>query len=199
MHEDDSTLNKLLVKDLDTGFSALVRAYGQRLYSYAFYKVGSQSPAEEIVQKTFSNAYKALKRTSAEEILSMKLGPWLMKIVHNLFLNYQRDEKHQRFFISLDLPEGRTRAEEMEVCRYPSPEAEVESKETLDELYACIRQLPDHFRIVVALYYIGNLSYSDIAKSIGQPLNTVKSNGQRGLRKLREIVIQKNSIDEKWR
>ena len=44
-----------------------------------------------------------------------------------------------------------------------------------DRIYAAIKELPEHFKTVIILRDIQELSYDDISNIVGVPLGTVKS------------------------
>jgi RNA polymerase sigma factor (sigma-70 family) len=64
----------------------------------------------------------------------------------------------------------------------------ISSTPVLDETWNVIRSLPVKLRIVVVLRYYEDLSLSEIAVLLGQPLGTVKSNLHRAIRKLEELL-----------
>jgi RNA polymerase sigma-70 factor (ECF subfamily) len=184
--ERDEELKTLLASDLPMYFELLMIAYEKKLIKFVGLNY-DRCYAEDIVQETFINVYKALMKRSAEEIVAMNIRSWLYTIVRNCALNHcQRYVKPPS--ISIDLQEGQDLLEETENGRYLSPDQEAEQKETYEELYLSIRCLPDHLRLPVMLHYIFELEYQEVAEVLQQPVNTVKSNGRRGLNKLRKMI-----------
>src|SRR5258706_15317781 len=57
--EQDETLRERLAEDLDVAFEDLVRAYQDRLFSFALRLTSRREDAEEIAQDAFVRAYRA--------------------------------------------------------------------------------------------------------------------------------------------
>ena len=182
----DERLKELLAENLFERFELLVLVYQNQLITYVC-SIYDRRYAEDIVQETFINAYKALSKSSTEKILALRLRSWLFTIAHNLALNHRRKYKNITL-ISTDLPEGRDLLEKAESGQHPSPQANVEQRESCDELYRAIQQLPELQKTIVSMHYIAGLDYKQIAKIVHRPLNTAKSYGLRGLEKLQEIM-----------
>ncbi|MBI5863703.1 MAG: hypothetical protein HZB38_04190, partial [Planctomycetes bacterium] len=68
-------------------FDALVERYQKRATSVSYRLVGNIHDALEVVQDAFVRAYRSIE--SLEE--PARFGPWLLKIVTNLSLNFRRD------------------------------------------------------------------------------------------------------------
>lgn len=180
MDSGEQELKRRLAIDLKGSFDLLVVAYQQKLYALVWYMIRNSEDAKDIVQDAFINAYKALSKMPPKAIKEMKLRPWLLKIAYNLSLNHISRTSQSA---SIDL------VDESKHFQHISPEADFEGKETKDELYICIMQLPDTLRIPVILHYILGISYKEIADDIlHQPFNTVKSHGRRGLEELRKAL-----------
>ena len=189
-HERDKELKALLASDLPTYFKLLMLTYYKKLITFVSLNY-NQHYAEDIVQEAFINAYNALAKSSAEQIVSMNIRPWLYTITRNLYLNHcTRYIKVPS--ISTDIQEGRDLLEKTESGQYAPPDKEVEAKETYNELHRCIKRLPDKFRLPVFLHYISELEYQEVAEVLQQPVNTVKSNGLRGLKKLRKMMREES-------
>lgn len=186
---DDQDLKMLLAANLDTSFELFVLAYQRKLYVLVWYMIHHRQDAEDIVQDTFIRAYRALASLSSDEMQALKLRSWLFKIAYNLSLNYiNRYAGFQSQLLSIDLPEGKDYFEGTALGQCPSPEVEIELREIRDNIYICVNQLSISLRIPILLHYITGLSYHEIAEVLHQPVNTVKSNGRRGLMKLQEML-----------
>ncbi len=190
----DHDLKALLAVDLNAYFDLLVLAYQQTLYALVFHIVRNRQDAEEVVQDAFIKAHRALSEKSSSEIQMLKLRPWLSTIAYHHALNYIRGLRSQS--VSIDLPEGREIFEATEGGQHLSPEVEIESKETCNELYASIERLPNAFRDTIILHYLAYLPYCEIAEILHQPLNTVKSRGLRGLKMLHEMLKEREHMKE---
>ena len=55
----------------------------------------------------------------------------------------------------------------------------------LDELACRVAALPARYREAVVLRHVQEMSYAEVAQTLGQPVGTVKANVHRGLKLLR--------------
>lgn len=190
---DSQELKRLLASDLQASFRLLVKCYQHILYNYVRYMLHHQQDAEDLVQEVFFRAYMALYTFSRAQWDELDLRPWLFTIARNLCLNHlNRVRSHQSKLISIDQPQGVEAVERMEFKHHPSPEGEMEDRETLEEVSKCIRRLAEKLRTPVILHYVIGLPYQEIAIILDQPENTVKSNGRRGFNAL--LAMMKEEV-----
>ena len=98
-------LNAALAQDLDGSFEGLVRAYQDRLYSFALRLTGRREDAEEVAQDAFVRAYRALKTYPAERVRALALKAWLYQITLNVARNRLRGKR--RVFVPIEAWEAR--------------------------------------------------------------------------------------------
>src|ERR1700674_503849 len=70
----EAELNDKLVEDLDQGFEAMVRDYGQRLFAFAYAMSGNAADAEEVAQDAFVRAHRALRGYDSERIRELQVN-----------------------------------------------------------------------------------------------------------------------------
>jgi len=191
MDQDEEDLLSLLATDLDHHFGQLVILYQQRLFSFALRLVGSPQDAEDIIQEAFLRSYHALKSYPVLKVRALRIRPWLYTITLNIFRNRQRKPEHQS--IPLDTSEGSPQLEiEDPSC---GPDEEAYWHETRRELEIQLATLSDRYRVAVTLYYFEDLSYSEIAELLNQPIGTVKAHVHRALRQLHKALdTQTNAV-----
>lgn len=184
MDQDDENLLSLLATDLDLHFSQLVVCYQQQVYSFALRLAGSPQDAEDIVQETFLRSYHALKSYPARKVRIVQLRQWLYTITLNIFRNRKRKSEYQ--FIPLDASEDGPLLE----IEDPSfgPDEEAYWHEWRRELEMHLATLSEHYRVAVTLYYFEDLSYTEIAELLNQPIGTVKAHVHRALRQLHRVL-----------
>ncbi len=142
-------------------YEELVQRYQGRIYSLCFRMVGEPNDAADIAQETFIRAYKSLKTFR----LDARFSPWIYKIAVNLCLNHRKSRAtHPEFALDESWPAANI-----------SPERQVEQRELREVLTEAVAELPPRYRAAVLLRYIHDLTYDDIAESLGVPLGTVKT------------------------
>jgi RNA polymerase sigma-70 factor (ECF subfamily) len=191
MDQDEEDLLSLLATDLDHHFRQLVILYQQRVYSFAIRLVGNPQDAQDIIQETFLRAYHALKSYPVLRVRVLRLRQWLYMITLNIFRNRQRKPEHQS--IPLDTSEGSPQLEIEDTSS--GPEEEAYWHEIRRELEMQLASLTEPYRVAVTLYYFEDLSYSEIAELLNQPIGTVKAHVHRALRQLHKALdTQKNGV-----
>jgi RNA polymerase sigma-70 factor (ECF subfamily) len=154
-------------------FEGLVTAYYGALYQFAFSLTRDEAEACDLTQQTFciwANKGHQLRDKS-------KAKTWLFTALHREFLGTRRKQKR---FPHLDLEQA---AAELPVVTPPSVDRldaalVLEALARLDEVY----QAP------VALFYLQDQSYNEIAEVLDVPLGTVKSRLARGLARLHQLL-----------
>lgn len=169
-------------------FLDLVKQYQAQIYQHALYLLNSPEDAKDVTQETFIKAWNSNTELRLETVQS-----WLLKCANNLCIDLLRRRGFQ-----VPLAIGDT--EEIETLVYYRHEgtASDSSNVSPEELYIrqerqqlvqqAIAQLPLHFRTVVIMREINELSFEEIAETLNQPVGTVKSNMFRAKKRLREIL-----------
>ena len=196
----DEALREGLARDLDGTFESLVRAYQDRLYSFALRVTRNAQDAEEVAQDAFVRAYRALGTYGEERIGALALRAWLYRITLNVARNRLRGKKPK--LVSLDHPrplaagESETRAV-WEPADDPSerPDARYEQGRRRADIATLVGQLPKRYREPLVLRYVEGLQLDEVARVLGQPLGTAKSNVHRGIVALRESLSRSRAAD----
>jgi RNA polymerase sigma-70 factor (ECF subfamily) len=176
-------LSKALGENVEENFEKLIRAFQDRLYSFSLRLTNNRADAEEIVQEGFFRAFRALKSYPSHRIEIIDLGPWLYRIILNVFRTRVRKARSPVFPLDgSHLGAGGTE----EAAAEPGPDEVVEKAQILDRLEQAVVSLPDRYRVPLVLRYVENVAYSKIKDILKQPEGTVKSNVHRGIQLLRE-------------
>ena len=169
-------------------FLDLVKQYQAQIYQHALYLLNNPDDAKDVTQETFIKAWNSNAELRLETVQS-----WLLKCANNLCIDLLRRRRFQ-----VPLTTGNT--EEIETLVHhqhedmasdssnPSPEELYIRQERQQLIRQAIAQLPVHFRTVVIMREINELSFEEIAETLKQPVGTVKSNTFRAKKKLRDIL-----------
>jgi len=158
-------------------FESIVDDHYEPLYRFAMSLTRSESDAGDLTQHTFY--VWATKGHQLRDISKVKT--WLFTILHRTFLEGRR---RQTRFSHCELSES-----ENELI-----EAAPEIVSELDhfQMLGALAQVDEGYRAAVALFYLEDSSYKDIAEILQIPIGTVKSRISRGLGQLREILLSDN-------
>lgn len=164
-------------------FERVVRPHFDRLYRLAWRLTGSKVEAEDLFQELLIKAFGKL-----DEIVHIEQpGPWLSRVMYNLFVDQHRRFKRQRLQVVeegqlpgagiADLPGGH------------NPVADNERAEQFRCLDAALNQLSDDHRIIVLLHDTEGYKLTEIQELTGVPVGTIKSRLHRARLRLREILV----------
>jgi RNA polymerase sigma-70 factor (ECF subfamily) len=152
-------------------FDQLVERYHGRLFRFAYRVLSDKAEAEDAVQEAFVRAYRALATYRPEGFFTS----WIYRIT----LNECRRRVRQRE-TSVPLDEAKQEAGASD------PMGAVLRGDRDRRLREAIRALPEHYRIVLMLFYFEELSVEEIAKAMSLGVSAVKVRLHRGRNRLAE-------------
>ena len=137
--------------------------------NFVFQFLGDTEQSEDVVQDTMLKLYE--KKHYYREIA--KFSTWIYTIARNLANTELRKRKRRKVTVLSQM----TRDERDYELQAVQPETgqEVESEYAAKRIQIAIHSLPEHFKTVIILRDIQELSYEDISSIVGVPLGTVKS------------------------
>lgn len=183
---DDAQLVRCVISGEKKAYEVIVRRYQKLVYNVLFQMIRSHETAADLTQDTFLKAYRALPTFRQEA----RFKPWLLRIATNSCLNLIRDSK--------DYDSLEAALEENPQKEPPSREdveEEVEWRLTQQMLEQALQTLSARQRQVFVLRYQHDLSYEDIAETVGEPVTTIKSLLFRIREKLKRVLSEKMEID----
>ncbi|MCX6930039.1 MAG: RNA polymerase sigma factor [Verrucomicrobia bacterium] len=163
-------------------FQSLVDLHYGPLYRFAMSLTRAESDACDLVQQTFLNW--ATKGHQLQD--RSKAKSWLFTTLHRAFL-----ESRRRFtrFPHLEISEAE--------AELPNVEPDLVSRLDAQDVLELLSQVDEQFQAAVALFYLEDYSYNEIAGILEVPLGTVKSRIARGLAQLKELVMRKADVPGK--
>ncbi|MEE8468797.1 MAG: RNA polymerase sigma factor [Planctomycetota bacterium] len=165
-------------------FDDLARSLRGRAFQVARALVGSQDDAMELCQETFLKVFRS--RESYDP--SQPFLPWFHRILRNTCFSFLR--KHRRVR-ERSLTSIGADGEEIDfeiVDPGPGPSAGVERDERRVLFQRAMGQLSSRDREIIALRHFQELSYKQIAGTLGIPEGTVMSRLFHARRRLRETL-----------
>ena len=160
-----------MVEGMD--FESLVARYYEPLYQFAFSLTRDEADACDLVQQAF--CIWANKGHQLRDLTKVKT--WLFTTLHREFLSGCR--KRTRF-PHVELEQA---ADDLPVVAPPA----INRLDT-DQVLAALGQLDAVYQAPVALFYLQDYSYNEIAAILEVPLGTVKSRLARGLGRLHQLL-----------
>lgn len=154
------------------------------IYAFLYRRLGNAPDAEDAAQETFVKCWRNLKKF--DQTKSFK--PWIFRIAHNTAVDFLRKKK-MPVFSQLDSgAEEAERFEETLADPSPLPAELYERKNLAEELARAVASLAPAYRDVLFLHYNDHLTFQEIAETLDEPLNTVKSRHLRALVALKKLL-----------
>ena len=187
----DHELITLYLSGKELAFETLLNRHKDRVYRYIVSKVRDSDLANDIFQDAFMKVVFTLKNGNYNE--EGKFLPWIMRISHNLIIDYFRKNNKVRF-----LSESRTLNEEFTIfhrlaCQDKNYLQETCTVELESQMVGLIDHLPRLQKEIVYMRLFQDMSFKDIAEMENVSINTALGRMRYALINLRKLV-EDNSI-----
>jgi RNA polymerase sigma-70 factor (ECF subfamily) len=185
---DDSILVRDYISGDEKALEILIKRHNQRITSFIYSKVMDRDVSEDIFQDTFIKVIKTLKKGNYSE--EGKFLPWVMRIAHNLIIDYFRKNKRLPKFEGSDdfnifslISDDKLNAEKQII------------KDQIDSnLELLIEELPDDQREVLVMRIYRDMSFKEISENTGVSINTALGRMRYALINLRKIIDKHNIV-----
>jgi RNA polymerase sigma-70 factor (ECF subfamily) len=162
------------------GFEELAMPLFDQLYNFAHWLTQNRAEAEDLVQETYA---KALRGFSSFEP-GTNFRAWMFRILRNSFLTSRTGLK-----TTVPIEEDADWNGVAPVVE--TPETILIGRAQQELLQKTLEQLPVHFREILLLCELEEMSYQEIAETLSIPLGTVMSRLSRARKALREALPRK--------
>ncbi|MBM3309952.1 MAG: sigma-70 family RNA polymerase sigma factor [Candidatus Aminicenantes bacterium] len=173
----DPTEERALVAKAKEGdmnaFEDLVRAFQKPIYYLCLRMARAPQAADDLAQETFIKAFFALPQFRD----GLDFYAWIRRIAVNSALNYLRSARREE-------PLGDREAKDMNT----QPQDELLSHEAEKRFQEALAALPSDQKSVFILRVYENLSYREIAQTLGVSEGTVMSRLSRARHKLKDAL-----------
>ncbi|KKR44857.1 MAG: RNA polymerase, sigma-24 subunit, ECF subfamily [Parcubacteria group bacterium GW2011_GWA1_40_21] len=182
MERNDQELIINCLNGDDATIAILIDRHIKPVFNFAKRLVGKSEDAEDIAQETFIKMWRNLKKYRGGE----NFKTWLFTITRNTAIDLLRKRKN---FAFSDFERDGEKNPFVETLTDPEPLpdeifAKAEEKTFLDGV---LKKLSLPQREILLLHYGEHLTFDEIGKILGEPLNTVKSRHRRALLELRKF------------
>jgi RNA polymerase sigma-70 factor (ECF subfamily) len=160
-------------------FEELAMPLFDQLYNFAHWLTQNRDEAEDLVQETY---VKALKGFSSFH-MGTNFRAWMYRILRNTFLT-SRTGLRVTSTVPLDSEEdGPELAVENE-----TPEAILLQRSNSQLVQGAVENLPVHYREILLLCEVEEMSYQEISETLSIPVGTVMSRLSRARKTLRDAL-----------
>lgn len=181
----DGMLVKQTLAGDQQAFEVLVRRYNVPLFNFICHCLGDYDLACDVSQQVFLQLYISMPTLRTGE----PLKAWLFQVARNRCLDELR-RKRAIHFSELEAGNDEDDLSPLAIMpdTRPLPEELAERHDLQQALRKAIESLPPKFRSVVLLRYAGQLSFSEIGRTLNMPEATAKTYFQRARPLLRAAL-----------
>jgi RNA polymerase sigma-70 factor (ECF subfamily) len=179
--ESSSLLPAVAHGDL-TAFEQLYDRHSSTLYALLLRILANPDDAQEVLQETFVKAwtnakmFDAVRGSDVAWLISIARSRGIDRLRSRRIRGDREDEAGRELSSSFGFVEKRTGADDA-----------IQSEERR-AVRGALAELPEAQRVALALAYFDGLSQSEISEKLGEPLGTIKTRMQLGMKKLRESL-----------
>jgi RNA polymerase sigma-70 factor (ECF subfamily) len=188
---DDSVLITLYRNGNEAAFNLLVDRYQSKVFTTIFLIVKDQDVAEDLLQDVFVKVLHTMNSDKYNE--EGKFQPWVMRIAHNLAIDYFRKAKR---YPTILLEDGSNLLNSLSFAEDSSEEQRIK-EETLAWVRNLIDELPEAQKEVVIMRHYLDMSFQEIAEQTGVSINTALGRMRYALNHIRKKMKQVNSAYDK--
>jgi RNA polymerase sigma factor (sigma-70 family) len=178
----DALLVNAYVNGDESALGELIARHKDRIYRFIYSKVYDRDETEDIFQDTFVKVINTLKKGNYNE--EGKFLPWVMRIAHNLVIDYFRRnnrmpkfENNDDFNIFSVLSDGDLNAERSMI-----------KDQVQKDVQRLIEELPEDQKEVLTMRIYKDMSFKEISEQTGVSINTALGRMRYALINLRKVI-----------
>lgn len=182
---NEQDLVRLYVTGNELALEELITRHKTKIFTSIYLMVKDQYLAEDIFQDAFIKVINTLRSGKYNE--EGKFLPWVMRIAHNLVIDYFRKEKRKPVITSSDS------VDVLNTLHFydENVEDKMLKEQSHKELKSLIRNLPEEQKEVLLMRHYADLSFKDIAFVTDVSINTALGRMRYALSNLRKMLNAK--------
>ena len=170
----------------EAALSVLINRHQARLYGFIFSKIQDRDATEDVFQDTFIKVIRTLKRGNYNE--QGKFLPWVMRIAHNLVIDYfRKNNRMPKFKNKGDFDIFSVLSDES-----PNAENKIVENQIADHVRILLEELPEDQKTVIKMRIYQDMSFKEISENTGVSINTALGRMRYGLINLRKMIDKHN-------
>jgi RNA polymerase sigma-70 factor (ECF subfamily) len=185
--ERDSLLVQRAIHGDQKAYSELMALYWNKIEKFFSLKLLSKEDVEDLSIATFSKAFDKLESYND----SFAFSTWIQTIAHNTLIDFFRKKDQKTVSIDEDKEDDESIGIDI-VDSSLDPEDNLIQKQKNKHIASLVHRLKPHYRELIIMRYLDELSYAEIAQKLDMPLGSVKAK----LFRARDILLQILKPDE---
>jgi RNA polymerase sigma factor (sigma-70 family) len=177
MTEDQALVSKVLIGDMQA-FRLLIKQHERLVAHMVALVIKSDVEREELCQDVFLRVLEKL----GEFNFQSRLSTWIATIAYRQAINHLRKRK----LLWGDIPDEKQLTRQF--VEQENPESLFSEQDMNEFVLKLMDQLPPQYKLVLTLYHVDDMNYSEIGEITGMPEGTVKNYLFRARNLLKEKV-----------
>lgn len=181
----DDQLVAAYAKGDNGAFDELLNRHRSRVFAYILKLVKSKDVADDIFQETFVKAIMTIRQGRYTE--SGRISSWLIRIAHNLVIDYYRQNKSESTVSSdndeVDILNRRELADD-------NIEDLMVSSQIYEDVRRIMESLPETQREVLEMRFYRDMSFKEIAEATNVSINTALGRMRYAVLNMRRIAAE---------
>lgn len=178
----DKELISAYLEGNESALEFLIRRHKDKVYYYILSKVKDEELAEDLFQDTFIKIIRTLKTDRYNE--EGKFINWVMRIAHNLIIDYFRKAAKTREVHSTNEFD----VFNLVIDKTGTAEYQIMKEQTESDLVRLIEELPEEQKSVLKMRIYEDLSFKEISEQTGVSINTALGRMRYALINLRKLA-----------
>lgn len=176
--EAEEALIERAVRGEEGAFTRLYDAHHDRVYRHVYYRVGCVEDAEDLTQKVFLQAWRAISRY---RYTGTSFAAWLIAIAHNVTVSFLRSRK----------PADYLGYDPTDEANEVNPDGVLESRYERERIRQAILQLSSSQQQVITMRFLEGFDCREVAAALGKSEGNVRVIQHRALQQLRKLLERK--------
>jgi len=181
-YSDEKLISDYLAGD-EKSLEILIKRYLKPIYSFVYRYADAGQDSEDIAQEVFVKVWRNLKKFNQNK----KFKTWIFSIAKNTAIDFLKKKKTIPFS-EFENEKGENMFTETLADLSPLPNEILERAEMARILNSAMEKLSLEYRVVLFLRYNDHFNFREIAESLAESLNTIKSRHRRALIQLKKLL-----------
>ncbi len=184
----DEELALSYIKGNNKAFDLLLSRNQTKLFSYILFVVHENDIANDIFQETFVKVITKLQE--GKYVPSGKFAAWIMRIAHNVIMDWYRDNRTQNIIeLNDDNDLSNINNNVSSVC---NAEDRFVNEQVMNDVKKMMNLLPPTQREIVFMRFYQEMSFKEIAETTGVSINTALGRMRYAVLNLRRMAKKSN-------
>jgi RNA polymerase sigma-70 factor (ECF subfamily) len=191
-------------------FKELVDRYKDRSFSLITKILKNHNESEDCLQDVFMKIFNSIMSESFEQ--KSKFSTYIYSIVYNSAVDYYKKHRKKNFnIVSIDVNDSNYKIGDELTMNFDesridkglysqgtefNPEQKLSQNEISVLINEYINNIPEHYSVILNMFYINELSHDEISKILNLPIGTIKNRIFRAKEKLKDMLFKRITAEE---